>query len=80
MGRETSFVNFKLNNELFSDFITSLNVKSPNNIELRFKKDLSAEKRSGLEDKFGEIFTPTDAEVEQLVTTIQDEINIILQG
>jgi hypothetical protein len=79
MGRESGFMNFRLNNELQSDFLASLAEISPNNLQLKLRSEINANKRAGLEQRFGAIFTPSEAEVNDFVSVVTDEINLIIQ-
>jgi hypothetical protein len=78
MGRESNFMNFRLNNELQSDFLASLSEVSANNLELALKREINAQKRKGLEDRFGAIFTPQQSEIDKFVQVVQDEVNLIM--
>lgn len=75
MGRESSFVNIRLNNDLQSDFSNqelskgSNKVASAKPIEINsttfitaLKRDENVKKKEGLEAKYGTIFNLTEAE------------------
>jgi len=78
-GRESAFVNLRMTNQLQSDFSSSLDTISPNNLVLKLKNEFNADKRVWLEDRFGIYFEPTEEEVNDFVQVVTDEINFILQ-
>lgn len=89
VGRESSFVNLRLTNDLQSDFAnTSVSgsdvAKNPqphkiNNstYAILLRRDINQEKRKGLEAKYGEIFSPTQEELNLFSETCKKEFLLI---
>jgi len=93
MGRESSTMNFRLNNELQSDLLNSpvsegatgvptpkLRQTRPNEFIVSLKNRKNSEKANGLEDRFGvKIFRLSPSEVQIAKDAYQFEINKRLQ-
>ena len=74
LGRQTDYVDLKLSGELRMDFN---NGESPtprkiNELEyqIRLDKPINQKKRSGMDDKYGIIFTPSEKEKEKFFNVI----------
>lgn len=91
MGRESSFVNLRLNNELQSDLANAQVNKSSNALanarpikvsnteyKVTLKKEINKEKIIGLEKKYGPILKHTKEEIELFHETIRLETALLL--
>lgn len=75
LGRQTSYIDLTLSDELKFDFGNQQDPAEPrkaNELEyqIRLDKEINQKKRGGMEERFGNIFTPSEAEKEQFFTTI----------
>lgn len=83
VGRQTAFVDLKMTGELRMDFGNSGSESAPakprkiSDLEYQIKldKQIDRDKRSGMEEKYGDIFTLSDTEKELFYKTIQFEFN-----
>jgi hypothetical protein len=83
VGRQTSKVDLKFSGELRMDFANTTSENAPatpqkvNELEyiVRLDKPINQDKREGLEEKYGTIFTPSQKEKELFFKTIQFEFN-----
>lgn len=80
IGRQTAHVDLSLTGELRMDFGNQRPVAEPRKItdfeyQIRLDKDIDQKKRAGAEEKYGEIFTPSEPEKELFFKTIQFEFN-----
>lgn len=86
-GRESSFVNLRLTNDLQSDMANSGVSKSsdkiaspnpimisPNEYQLRLRRKENVQKRIGLEKRYGTIFDLTKDEQKLFLNTVQKEL------
>lgn len=91
MGRETAFVNLRLNNELQGDLANAQISKSSNGIavpkpikvskteyKVTLKKDINQKKVEGLEKKYGVFLKHTKEEIELFHKTIRVETSLLL--
>lgn len=84
LGRQTGVVDFKLTGELRLDFSNG-QVNNPKPIPLPFsggnayaillRKEINQDKREGLEEKYGKVFTPSLEEKAIFIHTAQFEFN-----
>ncbi len=83
VGRQTAYVDISLTGELRMDFGNSGSVSAPAKprkisdleYQIRLDKEIDQDKREGLEEKYGDIFTLSDSEKELFYKTIQFEFN-----
>lgn len=92
MGRESGFVNIRLNNELQNDLANGSLTKSSNKVNLKvtpikvskgvykvvLKKQENIDKMVGLEKKYGKIIEHTKEEKELFTKVIDTELGLIL--
>lgn len=92
MGRESGFINLRLNNELQNDLANGNLARSTNGItppipikisntkyRITLKKDINIKKVEGLEKRFGKFLEHTKEEKELFNKVYQDEILRILK-
>lgn len=92
MGREASFVNIRLTNDLQSDFSNSPVSKSSNALakakpikvnkneyKVSLKRDINIAKKEGLEKKYGKIFSLTKDEKKNFHTIAEKEFNLFIK-
>lgn len=90
-GRESGFVNLRLNNELQSDLAnaqlsktsSALAASKPIKIsnteyQVTLKKDINIKKRKGLTAKYGEFLEHTRQEIELFHKVIREETNLLM--
>lgn len=90
MGRESGFVNLRLNNDLQSDFANSsvsassdeLAKPTPKKVDsntfiVALNRSENIEKKNGLEKKYGKIFATTKQEKELFKTSLEKELALI---
>lgn len=78
VGRQTAFVDLSLSNELRLDFGNGRMPAEPRKVSdfeyhIRLDKVINQEKRSGMEDKYGTIFTPSEQEEKTFFDTVDFE-------
>lgn len=91
MGRESGFVNLRLNNELQNDLTnaalgkTSNALAAPNPIKVSnteykvtLKKDINQKKVKGLTAKYGKFLEHTKQEIELFHKVIREETNLLM--
>ena len=79
VGRQIAYVDLSFSNELRFDFGNGSGVATPRKIsdleyQIRLDKTINQEKRSGLEDKYGIIFTTSEAEKKIFFNTVEVEL------
>jgi len=83
VGRQSAFVDLRFSGEMRMDFANSGSESAPatprqiNELEyqIRLDKQIDQDKRSGMEEKYGTIFTLSEPEKELFYKTIQFEFN-----
>jgi hypothetical protein len=81
MSRQTGTMNFRLNNELQSDFLASQSNVTGLEVELKLRNEINVKKRSGLEERLNaKIFSPSDSEVELFRERLIQNTNKILKA
>lgn len=80
LGRQTGFVDLKLSKELQFDFGTLPRKINELEYQIRLDQLINQEKRGGMEEKYGIIFTPSESEKENFFTVIGYEFRNALSN
>lgn len=85
IGKKTNFVDLKLSNDLFLDFVNAKTASSarPTKISdteyvVSFKKNINALKAEGMQDKYGEIFKLTKKERSDFLKRLDKSFQLAL--
>lgn len=93
MGRESGFINLRLNNDLQSDMSNCQITKDSNSVpapapikvdtntyKVSLKRPINAKKKEGLEKKYGPVFAHTKEELDKYYGTLAFEQKKILES